>query len=67
MLFIFILICGYIGYFVFTSIFDWITGYSKEPKQTFIDNSIHYHRHLTITNKDEPTITIEDERIDIQG
>ncbi len=44
---------GLFGWFLFTWLFDLITGYKKgdngfEDKYTYIDKSVHYHQHLTI-------------------
>lgn len=53
---------GFLGRLVFLSVFDMIFKPEKQ-KPTYIDNSVHYHRHLTVINKDKAPITIEDERI----
>ncbi|WP_027064555.1 hypothetical protein [Maribacter sp. Hel_I_7] len=55
---------GAFGYFILTSIFDLFIGSNKEPKtSTYIDNSVHYHQHLTIVKKDE---TITETRTEIK-
>lgn len=58
--FLFVIICGLFGRWVFLAIFDCIF---KVPEQypTFIDKSTHYHdnRHLSITYKNETTHTIK--------
>ncbi len=58
----FAVLFGLAGRFVFLTIFDAIFK-PNEEKHTYIDNSVHYHRHLTVINKDETSITIEDESI----
>ena len=57
-----------LGYYLFTGVFDSITGYSKEG--TYIDKSTHVHHHYhdnrsvhldgnkLTSNRDEPTIDI---------
>ena len=50
---VFIIICGAIGYFVFTGLFDLIVG--KNQDSTFIDKSVHHHYH------DNRSITYEGE------
>ena len=58
---IIIALFGYLGYLLFTSIFDIFFPIKNDSK--YIDRSVHYHRHLTIINKDKAPITIEDEHI----
>lgn len=49
--FILLLLIGlpYLGYKLFTGIFDAVTGYEKEPKYK-PDNITHIHHHHNTTN-----------------
>lgn len=60
--------CGFLGWFLFTSLFDLIfkktDSYDHEtPHITYIDKSTHTHQNLTIINKDEPPVSIDNENL----
>ena len=58
---------GWLGWVVFTGLFDLFVGKQKETG--YIDRSVHhyYHQNLTIINNDEPPITITNERTGASG
>lgn len=66
LVFLFLVLCCAGGYFLFTWLFDLITGYKPEKNYKYIDRSTHHHyhdnRHLTIdgdkftVNRDKSTI-----------
>lgn len=43
-LIVFILLGSFLGWFIFTSLFDLLTGYSKPKKEP--DVHIHYHQSI---------------------
>lgn len=64
----FLVLSGLLGWLVFTSIFDLFFKKSDSynypsPNITYIDKSKHTHQNLTIINKDESAISIENETI----
>lgn len=63
-------LCAFGGYFIFTFIFDLITGYRPEKSHKYIDQSVHHHYHdnrkLTI-NGDEFTPNGNKSTIDVDS
>lgn len=44
---LFLILCGAIGYFLFTGLFDFFTGGAGKPER-YVDRSVHYHDNRSI-------------------
>lgn len=63
------LLCGLGGYFLFTWLFDLVTGYEPTKTHKYIDRSVHHHYHdnrqLTVngnkftSDRDKSTVDID--------
>jgi hypothetical protein len=55
----FLIGCGFMGRFIFLSIFDAFFPKEKSDREiknpTYVDKSTHYHQHLTILDGDKTT------------